>query len=85
MNFLCLIEYFFLTQKFLKLKNEGLQNHLATPSKYNHDYSKGTIIFTFKRGTNGFIKHVLNLFKKKKYFSVIKFLKIILILLTQIK
>jgi len=50
----------------LKLKKKGLEDFLATPSRYNHDFSKGKIVFTFKNGTYGFIKHVLNLFKKKK-------------------
>ncbi len=55
----------FNTRYSLKLKQEGLEKYLATPSKYNHDYSNGKIVFTFKSGAFGFIKHVLNLFKKK--------------------
>ncbi|MDC0856123.1 hypothetical protein OAP67_03665 [Candidatus Pelagibacter sp.] len=55
----------FNTKESLKFKSMGFDNDLATPSKYNHDYSKKKIIFTFVNGTRGFVQHVENLFKRK--------------------
>jgi len=62
----------FNTKESLKLKSNGFNDYLVTQSKYNHDYSKKKIVFTFKNGTKGFIDHIKTLFNKKKISFVSK-------------
>ena len=62
----------FNTKESLRLKSKEFNDYLATPSRYNHDYSKKKIVFTFKNGTKGFIDHINILFNKKNIGFVSK-------------